>query len=64
MADKNPIEADLAAKVHRAECDFGQANAAPAGANRIDKINATAEALRKAEEAYDRCLAGVAYPVR
>ena len=34
MADKNPIEAALAASIHQAEYETGKANAAPAGAGK------------------------------
>ena len=38
MADKNPIDSALAASIHQAEYETGKANAAPAGAGRLDRI--------------------------
>jgi hypothetical protein len=61
MADKNPIEAALAAAVHQAEYEVGQANAAPASAGRLDRIAEADVALLKAGQAYDDCLSGRAY---
>ena len=63
MADKNPIEAGLAVAVHKAEYDYGKALAAPAGPNRIETINAAADALGRAEADYQRCLDGRGYGV-
>ena len=64
MADKNSYEAKLAEAVHKAERAYGEANAAPASTTRIDRINKTADALTKAEAAYQHCLDGRAYPLR
>ena len=61
MADKNPIEAALAVRVHVAEDEVGKANAAPAGPGRIDRILKADAELSKAEQAYDDCLSGRGY---
>jgi len=61
MADKNPIEAALAAAVHQAEYAVGQANAAPAGAGRLDRIAKADAGLLAAEDAYEQCLSGRGY---
>jgi hypothetical protein len=63
MADRNPIEANLAAAVHQAEYEYGKANAAPAGPNRIERIEKAALDLLKAESEYQNCLDGRAYSV-
>jgi hypothetical protein len=60
MADKRPYEEALAVAVHQAERAVGEALAAPGGANRIEKINATQDALIKAEQRYQHCLSGQA----
>ena len=61
MGDRDPIEAALAVKVHQAEYEVGKANAAPAGAGRIDRILKADAELSKAEQAYDDCLSGRGY---
>ena len=61
MADKNPIEAALAAAVHQAEYAVGMANAAPAGAGRLDRIAKADADLLKAGQAFDDCVSGRAY---
>jgi hypothetical protein len=61
MADRNPIEAALAGAVHQAEYDVGKANAAPAGANRVERIAKADADLLKAGDAYDECLSGRGY---
>jgi hypothetical protein len=60
MADKRPYEESLAVAVHRAEYEYGKANAAPASADRIANINRASLALDKAQQAYDHCLSGQA----
>jgi hypothetical protein len=64
MADHRPDERALAVAVHEAEVAYGKANAAPAGPGRIERINRTADALAKAEDAYFHRLSGRAYPLR
>ena len=61
MADKNPIEAALAAAIHQAEYEAGKANAAPASAGRLDRIGKADADLLKAGQAFDDCLAGRGY---
>jgi hypothetical protein len=64
MADRNPIEEKLAQKIHAAEYSVAQANAAPAGANRIERIQKAYDALDSAEQSYDDCLSCRAYQLR
>lgn len=61
MADKNRIEAALAASVHAAEYAVGQANAAPASANRIERIAKADADLLKAAQAWEDCASGRGY---
>jgi hypothetical protein len=64
MADKRPHEQDLAAAVHQAERAYGDALAAPAGSNRIERIERAAKALSEAEDAYSHLRSGRGYPLR
>jgi hypothetical protein len=61
MADKNPIEADLAQAIHKAEYAVAQANAAPASAGRLDRIAKADADLLKAGQAFDDCVSARAY---
>jgi hypothetical protein len=63
MADKNVREAKLANAVHEAEYAVGQANAAPAGVGRLDRIAKADADLIAAEDAYEQCLSGRGYSV-
>jgi hypothetical protein len=60
MADKDTREDDLATAVHRAEREVGKANAAPAGPDRITRINRAYDAHTKAEQRLDHHLSGQA----
>jgi hypothetical protein len=63
MADKNRYEENLAQAVHDAEQEVARANAAPAGAGRIEQINRADLALIKAQQTLDHCLSGQAGPM-
>jgi hypothetical protein len=60
MADKNSYEAKLAEAVHAAEREVGLANAAPAGASRIERIVKADRQLIEAQQTLDHCLSGQA----
>jgi hypothetical protein len=60
---KTPYLDKLANEVQAAEQAYGQAMSAPAGADRVEKINATCLTLDKAQAAYQHCLDGRAYGV-
>jgi hypothetical protein len=60
---KTPYLDKLANEVQAAEQAYGEANAAPASAGRIERINKAALALTKAETKYQHCLDGRAYGV-
>ena len=60
MVDKNSYETRLAQAVHDAEQGVARANAAPAGAGRIENINRADLALIKAQQNLDHCLSGQA----
>jgi hypothetical protein len=63
MADKNSYEASLANALHEAEREYGRANAAPAGPNRIQNINQACRALDEAQQRYDYCMCKQADPM-
>jgi hypothetical protein len=60
---KTPYLDQLANEVQAAEQAYGRAMSAPAGADRIERINRTCDALTKAETNYQHCLDGRAYGV-
>jgi hypothetical protein len=63
MADPNPRADDLAVAVHAAEHEVRKAHAAPAGAGRIDRINAAELAHSKALQRHSHHLSGQASPM-
>jgi hypothetical protein len=63
VADKDSSQASLANALHEAEREYGRANAAPAGPNRIENINRACRALDEAQQKYTHCLNEQADPV-
>jgi hypothetical protein len=60
MADKNSYESQLAEAVHAAERECARANAAPAGAGRIERIVKADRDLVELQQRSDFCLSGQA----